>query len=221
MSEAPDDDVARLGDAFPAGDLIAQFVLVTRAQRDDLTETVTEVVRRIAKDDSKVHYYHRLLVSHYFEAMKWFADAAKDEAIRAWLDGFSDEEITSAIAAALATTGPKGLVKTRLWAGRQTTFHYPRVEIDGGLQETIEALADLPLELSVEGNEYGTYPRALFVEEIFTHRLLAPFADDVDATLKQIRDAAIAYVQLADACLSRYMDERGLSFGPPVRNAED
>lgn len=222
-NEEIDSDIAKVKDAFPASDSLAQFIVVMRAQRDDLAEAATQVVERTQDDDRKVHYYHRLLVSHYFEAMKWFAHAVKSSTeIAAWLDGLSEASTRLAIDAALASTKAGGLAKATLWAGRQTTFHYPCIGVaTDGLQEGLEAIGEIPAELRLEENEYGQYPRADFAEELFTYRLLHTFGDNVEGRIAEVQEAALQYVQLADTCFSRYMDERSLHFGEPISKEQD
>jgi hypothetical protein len=214
--ERADGDAAKGKDAFPAQDPIAQFIVVMRAQRDDLAEAITQVVERAQSGDRKVHYYHRLLVSHYFEAMKWFTHAASVKEIAEWLNDFSEASTKSAIDAALASTKAGGLAKSMLWAGRQTTFHYPCVGVAvDGLQEGLEAIEEAPVELTLEENEYGLYPRTDFAEELFTYRLLHTFGNDVEERIAEVQQAALQYVRLADICFDRYMSERDLTFGPP------
>jgi len=55
-NEEIDGDIAKVKDAFSAADPIAQFIVVMRAQRDDLAEA-TQVVERAQGSDGKVHYY--------------------------------------------------------------------------------------------------------------------------------------------------------------------
>ncbi len=218
MTDGPEqssDDLAEVRDMFPATDPIAQFVVVIRAQRDDLAETATQVVKRAQTDDDTVHYYHRLLVSHYFEAMKWFEHAAKNTDVADWLAGFTDAEPRAAIEAALASTKPGGLVKSVLWSGRQTTFHYPRIGADD-LEQALEAIGGMKGQMGVERREQGVYLRASFVEELMVGRLLHTFGDDAEEGMREVRDAAIAHVQLADTCLRRYMKEGDFRFGDPV-----
>jgi hypothetical protein len=217
------DDTAPVRQVFPPSDPIAQFVIVIRGQRDDLTEVVTQLTDAAQNDKFTAGYYHRLLVSHYFEAVKWFAHAAKNsEEVMSWLDGFEETKVKEEIGAAVASTKPGGLAKTTLWAGRQTTFHYPRVGVtEDGLEETLEGIGDRPAHLRAVKTENGWYARADFSDELFNSRLLHTFGDDLAAKMEEVRDAAVEYVFLADACYERYMAERELSFGDPLFNDEE
>ncbi len=212
------DDTAPIGDVFPATDPVAQFAIVIRGQRDDLTEVVTQLTNAAQSETFTAGYYHRLLVSHYFEAVKWFEHAAtKSEAVANWLDGFTDSEAQTAIDAVLASPKPGGLAKTTLWAGRQTTFHYPRIGVPkDGLQQTLEAISRRPAHMRAVKTANGWYARADFSDELFNSRLLHTFGEDLPARMEELRNAAIQYIFLADACYDRYMAERELSFGDAI-----
>ncbi len=138
--------------------------------------------------------------------------------VAAWLDEHAkaDGEFKTELEAVLAPTAPDGLVNKLLWAGRNATFHYPAVNApQDGLKDALTALADMPVQLKGMPNEYGWEPRALFSEQVMTYRFLHVFGEDLEDGLREMQEAAFGHIQFADACLHRYMQDRGMSFGPP------
>lgn len=198
---------------FPADDLVAQFVVVVCAQRNDLSEGLHQVVERPDTDTTGVaHYYHRLLVSHYFEAAKWIRKASQKPEVKEWLDEQSEasEEFKGDLKAVLAPTAPGGLIQTLLWAGRNATFHYPEVgEPKDGLKDCLAALEDAPARMKRVANEYGWEPRYEFAEHVLTYRFLHVFEDDLETKMRDVQEVTLRHVRFADHCLGRYIDERG------------
>lgn len=212
---------ATIGDVFPADDDVAQFVVVLCVQRNDIAEAVRQVVAGVEQGRSAMHYYHRLVVSHYFEAVNWLAhaiDASED--VAAWLmkQPRSTQEKRDAL---LATAGPGGLAKTKLWAGRNVTFHYPKLHVASHrLRDSLEAVSSLRAHISREFEEIeGTttwHPRFDFAEDVVTGRMFDALGKDSRARVGEVQAAALRYVHFADECLRRYMTERGLELGDPI-----
>jgi|GEM_PF-4331838 len=218
MFPLPETD--KMGVVFPAGDAVAQFIVVLGAQRNDLSEGLHQVVDRAETDTSgTARYYHRLLVSHFFEAAKWLRSSQhKSPPVRTWLAAHAErsQNFKRDLEAVLCPTAPNGLIKKFLWAGRNATFHYPQVSAKrDGLEHCLAALEDAPVRIKRVPNEYGWEPRYEFAEHVLTYRFLHVLGDDLEPRMQEIRDATVRHLQFADHCLGRYIEERGGRFDLP------
>lgn len=215
----------KIRDVLPADDPLAQFIVVICAQRNDMSECMRLAVDGVETDAAtRAQYCHRLLASHFFEAAKWLRKSKENSPeIAAWLDEHAkaDGGFKAELEAVLAPTAPCGLVTKLLWAGRNATFHYPAVSHpQDGLEDALTALGDMPVQLKRMPNEYGWEPRALFSEQVMTYRFLHVFGEDLEDGIQGMQEAAFRHIQFADACLHRYMQDRGMSFGPPESQME-
>jgi hypothetical protein len=182
--------VFRIGDAFPADDPLARFVVaVAQAVNDN------ELSNRLlieAKDYERL-YFFALASSHLYEAAETFRQAHREwrdvEAFIATLkpEYQKDFERVSSLAAPSAAWPAN-----RLKSLRNSFFHYLRLDraaADAGQLPIVEGVRGVAQEegtLIVEAGGVLTGIRSLFADDVLVSRLAAEYED---GELERLADA--------------------------------
>lgn len=229
MSDAP-----TIGEAFPADDVLARWMIVVSIARNDLALATERIVRANEDDDGTNVHWHRLLAAHFFEAGRFLRRTKGITEVMEFVSGMSQESQDD-YQAVLQTA--KRWSEKRLRRGRNRTFHYVDIAEAPGKQRGLLrclrrrrpslGIADIESALAEVGDRpaeiYGSrkteknvsVDRFLFADEVAGHFAISDLGEDateLDASLERIRNEEVRFVHFANAAIDRYQEERGFHF---------
>lgn len=151
----------RSGDAFPADSVLAQWIVLLGAARNDLTYAFNRVLslNEAGFSDALVSeriYLSRLVFSHYREAIKALWKADKIQEINEFIQSLSTpaQEGYEEIRVQFGKL-PDTFVGKHVKPVRDSTFHYPEIPAEE-LAEALDGVADEKVGIYRDA-ETGTY----------------------------------------------------------------
>lgn len=211
-------DGSRIGDLFPADDLLARWVLVLCLARNDVVATMKQIVRANEDDDGTNLHWARVTAGHLYEIATFLRQSSSLDEVKDFAKRLPPKADADRRALLDAT-----FLKRALVTDRSLTFHYPSVDADdpphGGaqLKSALEAAENQPAELLVELN--GGKPtgyRYRFADVVAAEFATASFGeteDDRRAGVERARDLALAYARFADAAFYLWGKDAGVDLG--------
>jgi hypothetical protein len=204
----------RIGDAFPADDPLARFIVAVGQAMND-TSLANSLFVQSERPYEHVYFFN-LASSHLYEAAETFRQAHREwEEVRdfiAALEPVRQEEFASISALADPTAEWPG---NRLKELRNSFFHYLRLDraaAEAGrlpLQAGLAQAADHDGQVIIERGGPLNGIRALFADEVLLNALSADFEEDeferLAASFGQYQPALNRFAQ---AAVGRYLRER-------------
>jgi hypothetical protein len=205
----------RVGDALPADDPVARFILVVSMGLNDNSFSNTHFVE--GAEDYELLYFFRLASGHLHELANRLRVAHGEwPEVEKFVAGL-DEQYRNDFAAIVALADEKNTTGEKLGRIRNEFFHYPDLR-----RKTAER-GKLPLmtALSEGADEEGTISlgqkalggvRAHFADEFGAKLVMAHLGIDDDekrALVKELGELQAAYGRFAQAALGRYLNGLG------------
>jgi hypothetical protein len=205
-------------DVFPPDDPVAQFCVSMAMAANDVEDAIREAVDSNpegATDEvrERLRFSHKVRVTYgyLFEGI---------DALKGWRQA---EPEVAKLLQALCPKGAKLLKKVcgleqkigpkKIAHVRQNTFHYPHPEPSKAagwvaeLAEVLKGLEDLPATVNMSQDVQHTFP---FADTVAMRLSLREHTDDVDSL--EVRDGAIAFVNLIRHVHIRYCEGRSIAF---------
>jgi hypothetical protein len=199
----------RIGEAFPADDPLARFILAVARMMDDGVLVNSRIVE--AEQDYELLYFFVLASSHLYEAAETLRKAHTEwNEVREFVASLDEvrraefEHVT-----ALDSTAWPG---NRLKEMRNTFFHYLRLDraaANAGelpLQSGLAKAAEVDGSIIIEAGGPLNGIRALFADEVFVKTLTADYEDDeLERLIAALPDYQGDLNRFAQAAVGRYL----------------
>jgi len=212
--DGPEQDVQiwsfRFGDAFPADDPLARFVVVVALGLNDNTLSHTRLVA--AEEAYERLYFFHLASGHLFGLADELSRAHEEwSEIRAFVATL-DEQYRNDFDAIVGLASSDDTTGTRLRAIRNRFFHYPslrRRSAERGwlpLQRALRDLSELDAEVRAGAGGLGGGIRALFADDVLVNLMTREIdEDEIAGLLATLGDLQAGYNRFAQAAVGRYL----------------
>ena len=195
-------------EVFPADEPLARFVVAMAMARSDIALAMEGLVANINRESPTFLYFHRLLVSHLFEAIAALDAYRKTHPeVKGFLTNRLDLEARAHLATAQAW---RRRFNVGLKHVRSHSFHYPHpspsYDPDGDalLRRHLERIASQPLELDVDDN-VGAFVFALWATAGIALRRDTLGQEAFEAELDASHEGAAAFRKFVDRAFVAYL----------------
>lgn len=205
----------RIGDALPADDPLARFILVVAMGLNDNSLANTRFVN--TDEEYELLYFFRLASGHLHELANRLRVAYEEwPEVQKFVAGL-DKQYRDDFAAIVHLADPKNDTGEKLGRIRNEFFHYPdllRKTAERGKLPVMEALRDGASDegtISVGEKALGGV-RAHFADELGAKLVMAHVGlgeDEQRALVKELGELQAAYGRFAQAALGRYLNGLG------------
>jgi hypothetical protein len=205
----------RVGDALPADDPLARFILVVSMGLNDNSLANTRFVN--TDEEYELLYFFRLASGHLHELANRLRVAHEEWPEVQKFVASLDKQYRDDFAAIVQLADPKNDTGEKLGRIRNEFFHYPdllRKTAERGKLPVMKALRDGASDegtISLGENALGGV-RAHFADELGAKLVMAHVGLDEDeqrALVKELGELQAAYGRFAQAALGRYLNGLG------------
>jgi hypothetical protein len=192
----------KIGDAFPADDLIARWGTVLAMAANNAVYLNVRMIEGDLPPELSI-YYFRLIAAHFFEAATWLKKTRHADEIDELITSLDDES-RSRYDNIVAFASQKHPLYVRLRRSRATLFHYPTMhpaKDKAGTEELANAMREArDLDGWIEGgHDYASF-RAVFADEIAL-QFLAENKEAMSEIAAELSAAVFELVEFAESAL--------------------
>jgi hypothetical protein len=195
-------------EVFPADEPLARFIVAMAMARSDIALAMEGLVANISRETPTFIYYHRLLVSHLFEAIAALDAYRKTyPEVKNFLKNRLDAEAREQLATAQAW---RRRFNVGLKHVRSHSFHYPqpspKYDPDGDalLGRHLERVASQPVDLDTDDN-VGSFVFALWAMAGISLRRDTLSSDAFEAELSASHEGAAAFRKFVERAFVAYL----------------
>ncbi len=201
----------RIGDAFPANSVLAQWALSLSLAMNDVGLVNHRLISSLQAGGDPSHHMHdvRHATSQVWEICEFLRETRGLPEVAEFLESLDKHEAMEALDRAVAAVAPGGRLAAQLATARNHVWHYPRPG-SKVLVRALEACGDRDSELITGRGLART--RALYADEVAV-QFFSPGGDVSAEEFKEFivgtRDALSDLITFAGVALGSYLGRTG------------
>jgi hypothetical protein len=199
----------KIGDAFPADDPVARFLVVAAMMSNDLLRLVDWMLAADDRDAALRLFCFRIQTALFFEASCFLREMRRRwPVIKSFLDGL-DADTRTDFERVAGATDPNSAMFLGSWVekNRNLTFHYAdmhptRPAARDALLSALHRCHDVEGQISVSDGGQLRSVRFGFADDVAVQWF--PDADDPGVLIEELRERVVALVGLAHRAIVSY-----------------